>query len=274
MVYSFYWSLLSESVLLTLGPNSSGLCGRRFFSSYFLLSLLYVIRLTTTLLVIIFFTSPKSYATNDTLRQVNFGLEMNYSFSNPEVVGLERRFGVVPNSKGWGGHGFIEFHLLREMRFSTGIGVNSLSYSNLINRDFNANLPQPDTILHINHHVLSSKEFLVSSKFIARFDYILSPKVYLLVGVQPQWRISSKELNSYLSTDIVREIDDEREFVESIVLSNPSSAPTYREKAFSLRGDIGVGIEIKNIAIEFSYNNLLINKLPFQYFSLGFRYKI
>ena len=231
-------------------------------------------RLLTIIFLLVFFTFQKSYATSDSLRQVTFGLEVNYNFSNPEKLGLEKRFEVTPKSKGWGGHGFVEFHLLRRMRFSTGIGFNSLSYSNLINRDFNTNLPQPDTILHVNHHVLSSKELIVSSKFIARFDYVLSPKLYLLVGVQPQWRISSEELNSYLSTDIVNEIDDEREFVESIVLSDPSPAPIYREKAFSLVGDIGVGIEIRNIAIEFSYRNLLINKLPFRFFSLGGRYKI
>lgn len=231
-------------------------------------------KILSILFVLFLFLLPKSYATTDSLRQVTFGVEVNYSFSNPERLGLEKRFEVTPNSKGWGGHGFVEFHLLRRMRFSTGIGFNCLSSSNLINRDFNANLPQPDTILHINHHVLSSKELIVSSKFIARFDYVLSPKLYLLVGVQPQWRISLKELNSYLSTDIVNEIDDEREFVESIVLLDPSPAPIYREKAFSLVGDIGVGIEIRNIAIEFSYKNLLINKLPFQFFSLGGRYKI
>ncbi len=231
-------------------------------------------RLFPTIFLLIFFTFQYSYATSDSLRQVSYGVEMNYSFSNPEKLGLEKRFEVIPNSKGWGGHGFVEFHLLKRMRLSTGIGFNSLSFSNLINRDFNANLPQPDTILHINHHVLSSKELIISSKFTARFDYILSPKLYLLVGVQPQWRLSSKELNTYISTDIVKEIDGEREFVESIALLNPSSAPIYREKAFSLVGDLGVGIEIINIAFEISYDKLLINKLSFQYFSVAVRYKI
>jgi len=229
-------------------------------------------RLLTTLFLLFLFTLQESYATTDTLRQVTYGVEVNYNFSNPER--FAKRFGVTPNSKGWGGHGFVEFHSLRRMRFSTEIGFNSLSFSDLINTDYNANLPQPDTITTINYHIISSKELILSSRFIARFDYVLSPKIYLLVGVQPQWRLSSKELNTYVHTDILKVMDNERQFLENVILSDPSSPPIYRENAFSLVGDIGIGIEIKSIAIELSYNNLLINKLPFQFFSAAVRYKI
>jgi len=223
----------------------------------------------STLFLLILLTCPKSYAVSDSLRQVVFGVEVNYNVSK-----LPKRFsnrsGLKPTGNHWGVFGFAEFRVMQRMRLSTGIGLTHLSFSNLNNFDSSANLPQPDTVRHWNFYAVNSKELSILSTLTCRFDYVLNPKIYVILGLKPAFRVSSNETNVYLNTWIrYRERDD-----ENVMLSNPSPAPIYRENFFSLGSEIGVGIEIKNMALEFLFNNTIPREFLFYFLGCRFRYKI
>lgn len=220
------------------------------------------------ILFLFLFLLPKSYATSDSLRQVAFEIEMNYNVSVlPER--FSSGFSAQATANFLGVHGFAEFHVMERVRFSAGIGLSRLSFSDFNSHKFNANLPQPDSMRHTNFHLANGNELLISSTVTCRFDYILNPKIYVLLGLEPKYRITSKESNVYRGTAIARGMID-----GLVMLSDPDPAPVFLKENFSITGHIGVGVEIKNIAIELMYNDLLINKLPFQFFSVVVRYKI
>ncbi len=225
-------------------------------------------KILSTFLLLFLFLLPKSYATKDSLRQVMFGVEANYNLSFLPKRYSSNRAKRTANS--WGVLGFAEFHVLERVRFSTGIGLTRLSYSNFFNRKTNANLPQPDSIRHTNYYLVSAKELLVSSTITCRFDYILNPKIYILLGLQPAYRISLQESNIYTNTYIFGDESD-----GPVILSDPDPAPVHIKENFSIAGHIGVGVEIKNIAFEVSLNKAttkLFGVLNFWDFRI--RYKI
>lgn len=215
--------------------------------------------------LVVSFTSSKSYAISDTLKQVTYGVEIGYHFSDIPKR-LSSFFVVKPNANYWGVHGFAEFQVLTRMRFSTGIGFSRFSYSNLNNNEFNANLPQPDSAQHRNIYLVSSKELMVSPTVTCRFDYVLNPKIYFILGLHPQFRLTSDESNVYVGTYINGRDDG------PFILENPDPAPIYNENKLILAGEMGVGIEVKNIALEFSFRNR--NSFLLNFWGFRLRYKI
>lgn len=229
----------------------------------------FISRLSIFFLLVLFSLS-KSFAisSSDSLKSVTFGIEVSYHLPNvPER--FTSNFEIKPSSNMWGFLGFAEFQLMKKMNISTGLGLNRFSYSNLINNDLNANLPQPDSIRHTNLYRVSSKELMISSTITFRFDYVLNPKIYFILGFQPQYRLASNESNVYDGTRI-----SSRTASEIIFLSNPDSAQTYVRKNFTSIGELGVGAEIRNIALEFSFRKIFIKKIPLNFYGFRLRYKI
>jgi len=224
-------------------------------------------KILSTFFLLFLFILPKSYATNDSLKQVTFGVEASYHFSDlPER--FTSSFTVEPTANYLGILGFAEFQVMERMRISTGIGLASLSFSNLHNNEFNANLPQPDSIQHRNIYNVSSKELMISSTVTFRFDYILNPKIYFILGFQPQFRLTSNESNNYLGTYISNRNDG------PVILSDPDPAPVFSEKGFTLTGELGVGVEIRNIALEFTFRKISIDNFLLNFWGFRLRYKI
>lgn len=225
-------------------------------------------KILSTLFVLFLFFLPKSYATSDSLRQVAFGVEVNYNVSVlPEK--FSSGFNAQATANYLGVLGFAEFHLMERVRFSTGVGVARLSYSNFSSHKFNANLPQPDSMQHRNFHLASGEELLISSTVTCRFDYTLNPKIYVLLGLEPKYRIKSKESNIYRGTAIARDMID-----GLVILSDPDPAPVFLKENFSIAGHIGAGIEIRNIAFEISFNKIASRLDLLNFWDFRLRYKI
>lgn len=225
-------------------------------------------KILSTLFLLFLCFLPKSYAISDSLRQVAFGAEVNYNVSVlPER--FSSGFSAQATANFLGVLGFAELHVMERMRFSTGVGMSRLSYSNFNSHKFNANLPQPDSMRHTNFHLVSGKELMISSTVTCRFDYILNPKIYVLLGLQPQFRLTSEESNVYRGTAIARDMMD-----GLVVLSDPDPAPIYLKENFSIAGHIGVGVEIKDIAFEVSFNKTSRRLRIVNFWDFRLRYKI
>ena len=225
-------------------------------------------KLSSILGLLILLSLSKTYARSDSLRQVTFGVEANYHLSVlPER--FKSNFDVRPTAKFLGILGFAEFHLIQRARFSTGIGFSKLSYSNLINNEFNANLPQPDSIRHLNIYSVSSKEWMISSTITCRFDYILEPNIYVILGLSPQFRLNSNESNTYNGTSIRSPSAN-----EILFLANPDPARVFNDNIFTVTGELGIGAEIRNVALEFSFRKISIDHFFLNFYGFRIRYKI
>lgn len=227
------------------------------------------------LLLLVLFIFPKSYAANDSLKQVVFGVEINYN-SSYVPKRISSRFAVKPSAKSWGVLGFAEFQVLRRVRLATGIGLTSLSFSNLnnIHNDLYDNPRPVDNTQTFTFYRVSSKELMISSTFTCRFDYVENPKIYFILGVQPRFNLTSKESNVYSSTEIHRELNTEDSFIENVVLSDPTPAPVYRKGNFTLAGEMGIGTEIRNIALEVSFRKISSDSFLLNFWGGRLRYKI